>query len=87
MSYAKLTIAVAALVLAAGAGEAAAKHRRHHHVIHAPPPPYVAAPFFPRVSEPARMIEVKPGYIISTYDCVTDEGGGRLRPCSAGPRR
>lgn len=34
--------------------------------------------------EPPRMIEVRPGWWISTYDCVTDEGQGRWRPCSAG---
>ena len=33
--------------------------------------------------EPARMIEVRPGVIISTYDCVTDDGYGRWRPCSS----
>lgn len=39
---------------------------------------------------PARMIEVKPGYWISSYGCVTDDGYGRLLPCditdSAGGR-
>ena len=34
--------------------------------------------------EPPRMIEVRPGWWISTYDCITDEGQGRWRPCSAG---
>jgi hypothetical protein len=33
---------------------------------------------------PARMYEARPGVWISTYDCVTDEGYGRWRPCSAG---
>jgi hypothetical protein len=37
----------------------------------------------PRSFEPPRMIEVRPGWWISTYDCVTDEGQGRWRPCSA----
>jgi hypothetical protein len=27
------------------------------------------------------MIEVKPGYWISSYGCVTDEGYGRRLPC------
>ena len=31
--------------------------------------------------QPARMIEVKPGYWISSYGCVHDEGYGRLTPC------
>lgn len=34
--------------------------------------------------EPARMYEARPGVWISTYDCITDEGYGRWRPCSAG---
>jgi hypothetical protein len=34
--------------------------------------------------EPARMYEAKPGVWISTYDCITDEGYGRWRPCSSG---
>jgi hypothetical protein len=32
----------------------------------------------------ARMYEARPGVWISTYDCITDEGYGRWRPCSAG---
>ena len=31
--------------------------------------------------QPARMIELKPGYWISSYGCVQDEGYGRLTPC------
>jgi hypothetical protein len=39
----------------------------------------------PRSSfEPARMYEARPGVWISTYDCITDEGYGRWRPCSSG---
>jgi hypothetical protein len=38
-------------------------------------------------SEPARMIEVRPGLIISSYDCVIDEGYGRYRLCSAGVKQ
>jgi hypothetical protein len=30
---------------------------------------------------PARMIEVRPGYFVSSYGCVTDEGYGRYSPC------
>jgi hypothetical protein len=33
---------------------------------------------------PPRMYEARPGVWISTYDCITDEGYGRWRPCSAG---
>ena len=32
---------------------------------------------------PPRMIEVRPGVWISSYDCITDDGYGRWRPCSA----
>jgi hypothetical protein len=31
--------------------------------------------------QPARMIEVRPGYWISSFGCVTDEGYGRYSPC------
>ena len=31
--------------------------------------------------QPARMIEVRPGYWISSYGCVSDEGYGRHSPC------
>ena len=77
------TIAIAALCLAvASTGEAAAKHRvRHHHPAWAGP--YAAAaPFGPRAWGP-RMIEVRPGLIISNRDCVIDEGYGRYYPCSS----
>jgi hypothetical protein len=33
---------------------------------------------------PPRMYEARPGVWISTWDCITDEGYGRWRPCSAG---
>ena len=36
---------------------------------------------------PARMYEARPGVWISTYDCITDDGYGRWRPCSAGSSR
>jgi hypothetical protein len=31
-----------------------------------------------------RMIEIRPGTWISSWECFTDEGNGRLRACSAG---
>jgi len=31
--------------------------------------------------EAPRMIEVRPGVIISTYDCIIDIGMNRWRPC------
>ena len=60
---------------------ASAKQRQRgtrHAVRHAP------VNVVPRSSfEPARMIEVRPGVWISTYDCITDDGYGRWRPCSS----
>ncbi len=32
-------------------------------------------------SQPARMIEVRPGYWISSYGCAQDAGYGRFTPC------
>ena len=29
-----------------------------------------------------RMIQVRPGVFISSFDCITDDGYGRWRPCS-----
>jgi hypothetical protein len=31
--------------------------------------------------QPAHMIEVKPGYWMSSYGCVIDNGYGRITPC------
>jgi hypothetical protein len=31
---------------------------------------------------PAHIIQVRPGVFISNYDCITDDGYGRWRPCS-----
>lgn len=33
---------------------------------------------------PPRMVEVRPGLFVSSYDCVIDEGYGRYRLCSQG---
>ena len=60
--------------LASGSADAAKKSRRHHaydHHGYAPRPHYDAA----QHHGPRRMGE-----------CVTDEGGGRLKPCSSGHR-
>jgi hypothetical protein len=59
---------------------AEAKHaKRHKQVKRAPPAELVRAGGFSR--EPARMIQVGPGYWISSYGCVMDGGYGRLTPC------
>jgi hypothetical protein len=31
--------------------------------------------------QPARMIQVRPGYWMSSYGCVIDNGYGRITPC------
>jgi hypothetical protein len=59
---------------------AGTKHRKY-------PPRYVApaseAVVPPSSSlAPPRMYEARPGVWISTWDCITDEGYGRWRPCS-----
>ena len=82
-----LVIAVSALpaIAASSVALAASKqHSRHHHVSRPVPAVAWSAPA-PLVGPgaPARMIEARPGLWISTYDCVTDEGAGRWRPCSS----
>ena len=77
----------ACLIAETSAAFAAAEPRVRHakplrHARAALPPAVPIA----RPGEPARMIQVKPGLFISSYDCVTDEGYGRWRPCSAGSR-
>ena len=66
-------------VVAIDTGDATAKKRRHSARAAAgsvaPPPSW---------SGPPRMYEARPGVWISTWDCITDEGYGRWRPCSAG---
>jgi hypothetical protein len=74
-----LLVALATLDMA-GAG---AKQRHHgaRHARHAP------ASVVPKSSfEPPRMYEARPGVWISTYDCITDDGYGRWRPCSSTSR-
>lgn len=72
---------LSALVLASSAiglaGEAAAQHRIHRHVPTAPAMAYSSS------FEPACMIEIRPGLLVSSYSCVTDEGQGRWRPCDS----
>jgi hypothetical protein len=70
-------VAVAALSVAT-IDAAAAKHR-HRAYAYVPPAPVSSY-------GPARMIEVRPGIIISSYDCIVDEGYGRYRRCSDGKK-
>jgi hypothetical protein len=67
-----VAVSVLSLVTIDAAYAGAKKHPRH--VTRAPAA--VESSF-----APARMIEVRPGVIISSYDCITDEGYGRWRPC------
>ena len=63
------------LVLA-GVGPAFARTKYYRHA-------NPAAGAFVRSSEPARMIEVRPGLWVSSYQCVVDlDRGGR--DCSSG---
>ncbi len=41
----------------------------------------VQAPVAMSAHAPARMIEVRPGYWISSYGCAQDAGYGRFTPC------
>ena len=79
------TAALSVVALAAiDTAYAGSKHRRYvpGHARHA------LASVAPSSSfGPARMYEARPGVWISTYDCITDEGNGRWRPCSAGSSR
>jgi hypothetical protein len=64
---------------------AGAKQRHHgarHGVRHAPASVAPTSSF-----DRPRMYEARPGVWISTWDCITDEGYGRWRPCSAGSSR
>ena len=75
-------VSVVSLV-AVNAAVAASKHSSRH-ARHAPRGPAIVTTV--PAYAPARMIEVRPGIFISSYDCYTDEGYGRLRSCSAGGR-
>jgi hypothetical protein len=78
MNYRTLIAAVTALSFAAiGTADAAGKHKRHkvlHHGSHAyvPASPYGARTPGPPWAQP--------------WECYTDEGYGRYRPCNAGRR-
>jgi len=71
-------LAAAAVLVSVTADSALAKHYRHRAQVSAVRPTVDVHPSF----GPARMIEARPGVFISSYDCVTDDGYGRWRPCS-----
>jgi hypothetical protein len=71
---------VAASILALLTVDSAlAKHYRHHRARMTATP---AAVDVHSSFGPARIIQVRPGVFISSYDCITDDGYGRWRPCS-----
>lgn len=70
---------VAASVLALVTTDSAlAKHYRHHARVAGGP----AAADVHSSFAPPRIIQARPGVFISSYDCITDDGYGRWRPCS-----
>ena len=72
-------IAASVIALVAVDAASATTKKRHHHVPAAPVAVEHGSSF-----EPPRMVEVRPGVIISTWDCITDEGFGRWRICGSG---
>jgi hypothetical protein len=71
----KLTLILTILVGSSASGLADVRHARHSHRTYAP------VTFH---AEPARMIEVRPGLWVGSYQCVTNlERGGR--DCSSSP--
>jgi hypothetical protein len=75
---------VALSVVALAAIDAAHATSKKRHYARHPTRPAAAAVAPGYSSGPARMYEARPGVWISTYDCITDEGYGRWRPCSSG---
>jgi hypothetical protein len=70
---------VAASVLALVTVDSAlAKHYRHRARVPAGPAAVDVYSSF----APAHIVQVRPGLFISSYDCITDDGYGRRRPCS-----
>jgi len=72
-------VVLSALLMAVTTGIAAAQDHGYRHKPKRAP---AAAP--QGAFAPARMIEVRPGVFVSSYDCVIDGGYGRYRLCSQG---
>jgi len=80
-------VAVSVIALATIDATYAGAKQRHHAVRQGVrQSPSGVAPGFSSF-DPPRMYEARPGLWISTWDCITDEGYGRWRPCSAGNSR
>jgi hypothetical protein len=75
-----LPVALAlSLVLSFTSFADAKQTKRHKHAKPAPMTDPRRASGFSQ--QPARMIEIKPGYWMSSYGCVMDGGYGRVGPC------
>ena len=73
----RVLIAAAVLLAGIGAADATSHQKRYKAVRSAPVAAYV--PVYPVV--PNRPVWAAP------WQCFTDEGYGRFRPCDAGPNR
>jgi hypothetical protein len=71
-------LVVASVLALVTADSALAKYYRHRARVPAGPAAVDVYSSF----GPARIIQVRPGVFISNYDCITDDGYGRWRPCS-----
>jgi len=79
MNFATPIAVLAALsFVALGATDASAKHKRHR--LHRVAPSYAYVPVSPYAAATPRPPWAQP------WECFTDEGYGRYRPCSAGRR-
>lgn len=83
-----LAAAVVSLGALAASDPAEARHKRHHLRPHAYPKRVV--PVYPRAVYPAPirvwpLPRNRPPWA-APWECYTDEGYGRFRSCSAGPR-
>jgi hypothetical protein len=77
------TLLIAAMSILSSVTATAASTSSNLHKRHAGRAGEVGTVEKPRTFEPPRMIEVRPGMWISSYDCITDEGQGRWWPCSS----
>src|SRR5882724_9829151 len=82
--FATIKSALAVVLVAASATTVLADGYRQDRARHIPPELRMLMYKYSDSSfDPPRMVERKPGWWMSTYECVTDEGYGRFRPCSA----
>ena len=72
-----LAVAIPVSLVLALTSVAEAKDKRHKRVTR----PAAIAHTQTLGAQPARMIEVRPGYWISSYGCAQDAGYGRVTPC------